>query len=88
MLYHKWIKIEILFLTKGKIFNNFMYFLQNKVRDEIREVLGDENLEFDHLPKLKYTELVIKETLRLYPIAPMMVRETTGDIKLGEILFV
>lgn len=61
---------------------------QDKVRDEIKEVLGDDDLQIDHLSELKYTEMVIKETLRLYPIAPMMVRQTTGDIDLGNEKFI
>lgn len=46
--------------------------------------MGESELQIEHLPELKYTEMVIKETLRLYPIAPMMVRQTTGDIDLGK----
>ncbi|XP_001602395.3 cytochrome P450 4C1 isoform X1 [Nasonia vitripennis] len=56
--------------------------IQDKVREEIRNVVGNDSVTVEHLPELKYTELVIKETLRLYPIAPLMVREATGDIDL------
>ncbi|KAJ8672746.1 hypothetical protein QAD02_004006 [Eretmocerus hayati] len=56
--------------------------IQNRVREEIREVVGSEKVMNEHLPDLKFTEMVIKETLRLYPIAPLMVRQVTGDIDL------
>ncbi|XP_058808693.1 cytochrome P450 4C1-like [Phymastichus coffea] len=56
--------------------------IQDKLREEIKKVIGDENVRIEHLPELKYMEMVIKETLRLYPIAPMMVRQVTGDIDL------
>lgn len=59
--------------------------IQDKVREEIKLVVGDsDSVTLEHLPELKYTEMVIKETVRLYPIAPLMVREATGDIDLGE----
>lgn len=58
--------------------------IQDKLREEIKNVVGNDSVTVEHLPELKYTELVIKETLRLYPIAPLMVRQATGDIDLGE----
>ncbi len=47
---------------------------QARVAEEVREA-GD--LEFSDLSKLKFTRDVFRETLRLYPPVPMMVRETT-----------
>lgn len=40
----------------------------------------------DDLPKLKFTEMFIKETLRLFPIAPLLVRVASKDIKIGKLL--
>ncbi|XP_014212912.1 cytochrome P450 4C1-like [Copidosoma floridanum] len=56
--------------------------IQDKVRAEIKAVVGEDCVQLEHLPKLQYTEMVIKETLRLYPIAPLMVRQVIGDIDL------
>jgi len=35
------------------------------------------------LPKLRYTEMVITETLRLYPPVPVLGREATKDFEIG-----
>uniref|UniRef100_A0A914CXD4 Cytochrome P450 n=1 Tax=Acrobeloides nanus TaxID=290746 RepID=A0A914CXD4_9BILA len=45
--------------------------IQNKVRTEINEVMGDrEEVEFEDIPNLKYLYQVIQETLRMYPTNP------------------
>lgn len=56
--------------------------IQDKVRTELHEVLGERNVTSEKLPELKYLEMVIKETLRLFPIAPLMVRELKDDVDL------
>ncbi|KAK4871605.1 hypothetical protein RN001_015729 [Aquatica leii] len=56
--------------------------VQNKILDEIQEVTNNFNqkIRFEHLSKLRYLEMVIKETLRLYPSVPAIGRKTTEDI--------
>lgn len=44
----------------------------------------DKRPEPSDLPNLKYMELFIKETLRLYPIAGIIVRAVDEDIQLGK----
>lgn len=44
-----------------------------------REVQAGDLHEFSQMSKLKITRDVFRETLRLYPPVPMMVRETTQD---------
>ncbi|KOB64900.1 Cytochrome P450 [Operophtera brumata] len=58
--------------------------VQNNVYEEIREVFGDSNrsVSAEDLPRLKYLEAVIKESLRLYPPAPIIVRKADKDVKL------
>ncbi len=48
---------------------------QRDVRDEIEMVVGDGDIQFSDVPKLRFTRDVFRETLRLYPPVPMMVRE-------------
>ncbi|EDS29591.1 cytochrome P450 4c21 [Culex quinquefasciatus] len=58
--------------------------VQDKVVTELREVLPPrgEPLTPEVLKNLEYTERVIKETLRLFPVAPLVSRQTTSPIEL------
>ncbi|KAG5869342.1 hypothetical protein JTB14_026067 [Gonioctena quinquepunctata] len=59
--------------------------MQDKMYDEIMTVLGpDRAIEPSDLPQLKYTERFIKETLRLFPSVPMLVRAIGEDIDVGD----
>ncbi|XP_077290548.1 cytochrome P450 4C1-like isoform X2 [Arctopsyche grandis] len=60
--------------------------IQDKVIDELREIYGDSKRPVvkEDLPKMPYLERVIKETLRLFPVAPVVVRNLTQDVKLDK----
>ncbi|KAJ3628001.1 hypothetical protein MTP99_015332 [Tenebrio molitor] len=59
--------------------------IQNLVVKELREVLGEKKtLDMSDVSKLKYLEMCIKETLRLYPVAPFAFRDTGEDFQLDK----
>ncbi|XP_057481178.1 cytokinin hydroxylase-like [Actinidia eriantha] len=58
---------------------------QDKVRAEVKNVCGDEAPSVDHLPKLTLLNMVINESLRLYPPASVLPRMAFEDIKLGDL---
>ncbi len=54
-----------------------------KVLDEVGRVVGDGSVAAEHIDKLKITQQVIKESMRLYPPAPQFGRMALKDCKLA-----
>ncbi|XP_043278531.1 cytochrome P450 4C1-like isoform X2 [Venturia canescens] len=58
--------------------------IQEKARKEIREIWSeDEPVTLEHLNRMKYLECCVKETLRLFPIAPLLIRHLKSELALG-----
>lgn len=59
--------------------------IQRKVVDEIHNVLGrnKRDIEEHDLPKLEYLDMVIKDVLRLFPVAPFIIRKSMEEFDLG-----
>ncbi len=64
------------------------------LHEELNRVLGGRTPTFADLPQLNYTEMVVKETMRLYPAVWLIAREALQDchigghfVKAGESLF-
>jgi len=57
--------------------------VEAKLMGEICEALGDRPPEVDDLPRLAYTEKVIKEAIRLYPPIWAFVREAIESFEIG-----
>lgn len=60
--------------------------IQQKCYDEIQENISDDLqlLDMQQLNNLKYLDCFIKETQRLYPSVPIIIRECTTDVVFGE----
>ncbi|CAH0627439.1 unnamed protein product [Chrysodeixis includens] len=58
--------------------------IQERAYEELKEVFGDSNrpLTSEDLPRLKYLDAIIRETLRLYPPVPIIVRSVEKEITL------
>ncbi|XP_064214411.1 probable cytochrome P450 6a14 [Tribolium castaneum] len=58
--------------------------IQERVRDEIFSILGEEKITYEALQKMKYLALVINETLRKYPPLSFLTRECVQDYKIPD----
>ncbi|XP_053694174.1 cytochrome P450 4C1-like [Sabethes cyaneus] len=60
--------------------------VQEKVYQEVMEICPDKKqyVSLDDIAKLTYIEQVCKETMRLFPVAPIVARVSTHDIKLND----
>jgi cytochrome P450 len=54
-----------------------------RLASELAEVLRDQSPSWIHVPRLRYTEWVVKETMRLFPPAPSIGREALADCEIG-----
>lgn len=59
--------------------------VQERCYQEITEVCPgeDQYITAEDIANLTYLDMVCKETMRLYPVVPIMARITTGDVKLS-----
>lgn len=61
--------------------------IQDRLFAEIDEVVGRDGhaaITYHQLLDLKFMEMVIKESMRLYPAVQMIARKIDHDLKLGE----
>lgn len=64
--------------------------IQDKVVDELNSVFPswDDEVDTEIINNLKYLDLVIRECMRLFPIAPVIGRKINADLKLdGKTLY-
>ncbi|CAM8994540.1 unnamed protein product [Rhodiola kirilowii] len=59
---------------------------QDKVREEVKDVCGSETPSSEHVSKFSVLNMVINESLRLYPSATLIPRMTFKDFQLGDLL--
>lgn len=60
--------------------------VQEKLYQEISSALKD-GLHDKELEKLEYLDKVIKESLRIFPIAPILLRKAAEDVQFGMMKF-
>ncbi|KAJ9554151.1 hypothetical protein OSB04_018196 [Centaurea solstitialis] len=59
---------------------------QTRARREILQVFGTGKIDFEGLKNLKILTMILNEVLRLYPPVVLVVRATTKDTKLGNMM--
>jgi cytochrome P450 len=57
--------------------------VEHRLIDELREVLGDRAPTVDDLPRLRYTRMLVEESLRLYPSTWLVARNAVADDVIG-----
>ncbi|XP_023753418.1 cytokinin hydroxylase [Lactuca sativa] len=57
---------------------------QHELREEIKQVIGDGDIDATMVAGLKKMSWVMKEVLRLYPSAPNVQRQVRGDIQVDQ----
>src|SRR5262249_40430668 len=57
--------------------------IEERVRSEIATITGGTPVRGEHIESLRYTQQVIQEAMRLYPPAPLIVREARRVLRLG-----
>ncbi|KAL0461170.1 UNVERIFIED_CONTAM: cytochrome [Sesamum latifolium] len=62
--------------------------VMKKLQKELETVVGmDQMVEESHLHRLEYLDFVVKETLRLHPVGPLLIpHESIGDFTTGALL--
>lgn len=60
--------------------------MKDEVYSELYDVLGrgDKIMSIDEILKLVYLDQVIKETMRLFPTIPYILRNLQADVKIRE----
>ncbi|CAM4949874.1 unnamed protein product [Rotaria socialis] len=78
------------FETTSVLLSFFFYVMaiepivQEKVYEEIQQELGDDEISYEKVNQLQYLDMVINETLRMYPPFIKLDRVASQDYQLGD----
>ncbi|CAH1452737.1 unnamed protein product [Lactuca virosa] len=57
------------------------HYIMKRVQEELAEIIGLDNIvEESNLPKLQYLDATIKETFRLHPVVPLILRRLPRQV--------
>ncbi|KAJ0967572.1 hypothetical protein J5N97_024489 [Dioscorea zingiberensis] len=61
-----------------------------KLKEELVRVIGDERrvIKLTDLPELKYLAMVVKESMRLHPVGPLLAHRSTEECAIGGGLYI
>ncbi|XP_047309651.1 cytochrome P450 CYP749A22-like [Impatiens glandulifera] len=59
---------------------------QHKAREEVLQIFGQNNPNSAGIPRLKIMNMIIEESLRLYPPIPNIKRRVTKEVRLGNMI--
>lgn len=79
-------KYFFLMILQLKLLNNYGDFLfQEKAAYEIKCVIGEKckQLTLADIYKLEYLDMCVKDILRLFPIAPFIIKRVTEEYQIG-----
>lgn len=67
------------------LFKSELFSLQKNLREEITRYWNDTDLDVStiDLSRMQYMEMVVQESLRLYPVFPLISRGLKTDLHLG-----
>ncbi len=60
---------------------------QERLREEVRAVAGDQQITAEHIGRLEIVRRVLKESMRLYPPAPVLGRKANSAVEIGGLQF-
>ncbi|MER6952679.1 MULTISPECIES: cytochrome P450 [unclassified Streptomyces] len=75
--------------TAGSVVMSLLHVLTehpdqvDKIREEVKSVVGDRPVAFGDVRKLRHTANVVVETMRLYPAVWILTRRAVADTELG-----
>lgn len=78
--------MDKLFFNYFALWSFHFVLFQNKVYEEVYSIFGDSDREVtvEDINQMVYLEMVLKETLRRFPVGPLFLRQVKEDIELSK----
>ncbi|XP_049825999.1 cytochrome P450 4V2-like isoform X2 [Aethina tumida] len=69
---------------RGQLWQTLALYSKKLHEEILNNVRTDKPIEHSDLKNLRYTEMVLNETMRIMPVVPLVARTATEDLKLGD----